>query len=61
MRDGQIENIALVANVVTKVKSALEKRNKLKLTKVCIAAAGRALITKKSNLYTRIKSYRRNY
>lgn len=47
MRDGQIENIALVANVVTKVKSALEKRNKLKLTKVCIAAAGRALITKK--------------
>lgn len=47
MRDGQIENIALVANVVKKVKSALEKRNKLKLTKVCIAAAGRALITKK--------------
>ncbi|USF29139.1 cell division FtsA domain-containing protein [Clostridium sp. MD294] len=47
MRDGQIENITLVASVVTKVKSALEKRNKLKLTKVCIAAAGRALITKK--------------
>lgn len=47
MRDGQIENIALVANVVKKVKSDLEKRNKLKLTKVCIAAAGRALITKK--------------
>ena len=47
MRDGQIENIALVADVVKKVKSALEKRNKLKLSKVCIAAAGRALITKK--------------
>ena len=47
MRDGQIENIALVADVVKKIKSALEKRNKLKLSKVCIAAAGRALITKK--------------
>ena len=47
MRDGQIEDIALVADVVKKVKIALEKRNKLKLTKVCIAAAGRALITKK--------------
>lgn len=47
MRDGQIENIALVAAVVKQVKAALEKRNKIKLTKVCIAAAGRALITKK--------------
>ena len=46
MRDGQIENIALVADVVKKVKSALEKRNKLKLSKVCIEAAERALITK---------------
>lgn len=47
MRDGQIENITLVADVVKQVKTALEKRNKIKLTKVCIAAAGRALITKK--------------
>ncbi len=47
MRDGQIEDIALVADVVKNIKNALEKRNKLKLTKVCIAAAGRALITKK--------------
>ena len=47
MRDGQIEDIALVADVVKKIKNVLERRNKLKLSKVCIAAAGRALITKK--------------
>ena len=45
MIDGQIEDIDEVAKVVKKVKEQLESRLKLKLTKVAIAAAGRALKT----------------
>lgn len=45
MTDGQIEDINAVADVVSKVKKALEERNNIKLNKVCIAAAGRALKT----------------
>jgi cell division protein FtsA len=47
MRDGQIENIPLVSSIIQDVKQELEARHKLTLHKVCIAAAGRALITKK--------------
>ncbi|NLK36895.1 MAG: cell division protein FtsA [Epulopiscium sp.] len=47
MRDGQIENISLVASIIQDVKQELESRHNLTLHKVCIAAAGRALITKK--------------
>ena len=43
MLDGQIENIAQVADVAQVVKQRLENRTRLKLTKVCVAAAGRAL------------------
>ncbi|MEG1880861.1 MAG: cell division protein FtsA, partial [Oscillospiraceae bacterium] len=45
MRDGQIEDIGLVAKVVGEVKTKLEERNNLKLNKVAIAAAGRSLKT----------------
>lgn len=45
MTDGQIEDIDAVAAVVKSVKSALERRQLIKLQKVCIAAAGRALRT----------------
>ncbi len=47
MRDGQIENIQAVANVIHDVKQELELRHNISLHKVCIAAAGRTLITKK--------------
>lgn len=45
MRDGQIEDIELVAQVVNSVKSKLEQRSGQTFTKVSIAAAGRALRT----------------
>ena len=45
MRDGQIEDIAAVAEVIRKVKAKLERRSGIELTKVCIAAAGRTLKT----------------
>ena len=43
MLDGQIENIAQVAEVARDVAARLEKRTKLRLSRVCLAAAGRAL------------------
>lgn len=46
MIDGQIEDIAEVAKVVKKVKDELENRLKIRLTRVAIAAAGRALKTR---------------
>lgn len=45
MRDGQIEDIDLVARVVNNVKMKLEQRSGQTFTKVSIAAAGRALRT----------------
>lgn len=45
MRDGQIEDIAAVAEVIKRVKARLEKRSGIELSKVCIAAAGRTLKT----------------
>ena len=47
MIDGQIEEIDAVAQVVKKVKTALEERLNIKLSSVSIAAAGRALKTEK--------------
>ena len=43
MLDGQIEDIEQVAGVAQTVLERLEKRTKLKLSRVCVAAAGRAL------------------
>lgn len=48
MTDGQIEDIEAVAQVIKTVKAALEKRNYIRLSHVCIAAAGRALKTMRS-------------
>lgn len=45
MLDGQIHDIDKVTRVVEKVKAALEERNDIELSKVAIAAAGRALKT----------------
>ena len=45
MMDGQIHDIQKVSKVVYEVKTALEKRLKLELKEVAIAAAGRALST----------------
>lgn len=45
MTDGQIEDIEAVAAVVKSVKTTLERRQSVKLQRVNIAAAGRALKT----------------
>jgi cell division protein FtsA len=45
MMDGQIEDIGQVAAIVTSVKTKLEKLSGYKLSRVAIAAAGRALKT----------------
>ena len=45
MLDGQIHDIASVGNTIGQVKHALEKKLDIKLTDVCIAAAGRVLET----------------
>lgn len=45
MSDGQIEDIKSVAEDIKRVKKELENRNKITLSGVCIAAAGRALKT----------------
>ena len=45
MLDGQIHDINQVGNTIAQVKRALEKKLSMKLTDVCIAAAGRVLLT----------------
>lgn len=50
MLDGQIHDIAKVAEVITEVKSKLEKTLGIALTKVAIAAAGRVLKTSQVKL-----------
>ena len=48
MIDGQIENIEKVAVLAGKVKKRLESKVHCKLKRVCVAAAGRALRTKRT-------------
>ncbi|BAM47034.1 hypothetical protein AXY_09020 [Amphibacillus xylanus NBRC 15112] len=55
MIDGQIHDIALVADVIKKVKTELENRHSIKLTKVSVAAAGRALKTKRTSISKEIE------
>lgn len=50
MLDGQIHDVVSVANVITSVKTKLEKKHNITLTKVCVAAAGRALKTKRTSV-----------
>lgn len=45
MVDGQVEDIKQVSKIVALVKSTLEERNNIRLERVSIAAAGRALKT----------------
>lgn len=54
MVDGQIEDIEEVAKVAKKVKDTLEKKLGITLSKVAIAAAGRALKTKRVRVDTDI-------
>lgn len=50
MLDGQIEDIGETARVVRKVKEQLEEKSGMTLIRVSIAAAGRALVTKRSSI-----------
>ena len=43
MNDGQIENIEKVSTLAGKVKKRLEDKTHIRLSRVCVAAAGRAL------------------
>lgn len=47
MLDGQIHDIVSVSNVIQQVKIRLEQKHNTVLEKVCVAAAGRALKTKR--------------
>ena len=49
MIDGQIENIEKVSQLAERVKSRLEERLEIRLTRVCVAAAGRALRTRRAD------------
>lgn len=49
MIDGQIENIEKVSALAEKVKKRLENKIRFKLNRVCVAAAGRALRTKRAD------------
>lgn len=48
MIDGQIEDISAVARLATSVKERIEAKLGIALTKVCVAAAGRALKTERT-------------
>lgn len=49
MIDGQIENIEKVSALAGKVKKRLETKVHARLTRVCVAAAGRALRTRRAD------------
>lgn len=49
MLDGQIENIEKVSLLAAKVKKRLEEKTRIRLSRVCVAAAGRALKTKRAD------------
>lgn len=49
MIDGQIENIERVSLLAGRVKKRLEEKLHFKLSRVCVAAAGRALRTKRAD------------
>lgn len=48
MIDGQIEDINAVAKLAVSVKERIEEQLDMKLTRVCVAAAGRALKTERA-------------
>lgn len=59
MIDGQIEDIAQVGKVAAEVTARLEKRLNCSLTRVCIAAAGRALHTESGHFELELPEVRR--
>ncbi|WIV13869.1 cell division protein FtsA [Proteiniborus sp. MB09-C3] len=56
MYDGQIHDVNSVVNIVKKVKEKLEQKLNIKLDKVAIAAAGRALKTYRTKLEREVDS-----
>lgn len=50
MVDGQVEDIEQVAKIAKQVKNNLEERNHIRLTEVSVAAAGRALKTRRVSM-----------
>ncbi len=59
MIDGQIEDIVQVGKVAAQVTARLEARLNCKLTRVCIAAAGRALHTEAGHFELELPEVRR--
>ena len=57
MIDGQIEDIKQVAKIVGRVKARLQESTGIKLTQVSIAAAGRALRTKRMDMDFTVGEY----
>ena len=55
MVDGQIHNVLYVAELISEIKSALEEKHG-PLTKVSVAAAGRALKTEQASVTVNIKN-----
>ncbi|MBQ9347315.1 MAG: rod shape-determining protein, partial [Oscillibacter sp.] len=58
MLDGQIENIAQVAAAARVVVGRLEKKTRVHLSKVCVAAAGRALKSESASFGMELSSTR---
>lgn len=54
MLDGQIEDIVETSRIVSQVKTALEEKAEMTLSRVAIAAAGRALKTKRAMVETEL-------
>lgn len=54
MLDGQIHDVLAVSKIIQEVKVKLEERHDLTLSKVCVAAAGRALKTRRTIVSTDI-------
>lgn len=57
MLDGQIHDVIAVSKIIKEVKEEMEKKHG-SLTKVCVAAAGRALKTEKASVTVSIKGKR---
>lgn len=57
MLDGQIHDVVAVSKIIKEVKEEMEKKHG-PLTKVCVAAAGRALKTEKASVSVSIKGKR---
>lgn len=55
MIDGQIEDIPMVASAAKQVRERLEKKSGIKLERVSIAAAGRALKTRRTEMEFDVK------